>query len=74
MIKIYGPYDDDPLLLGMVKFLIGDRDATIAMFPRQPINAKACQYPGRLRFEIVIEGKAYAAYQFLDGKIELPNI
>lgn len=74
MIKLYGPKDEDPSLLDAVTNLIGDKNATIAMFPRQPRNAKACQYPGRLRFEIVIEGKAYAAYQSIDGTIELPTL
>lgn len=73
MLKLYGPQDADPTLLDAVINLIGERDATIAMFPRQPRNAKACQYPGRLRFEIIINGKAFAAFQDIEGKIELPN-
>lgn len=74
MIKLYGSPDTDPALLDAVVKLLGERNATIAMFPRQPINAKACQHPGRLRFEVVIDGKAFAAYQHLDGSIELPNL
>lgn len=74
MIKLYGPHDEDASLLEAVTNLIGDTDATIAMFKRQPRNVKACQYPGRLRFEIVIAGKAYAAFQDIEGRIELPNI
>jgi hypothetical protein len=73
MIKLYGPRDSDTTLLDAVLNLIGDKDATIAMFARQPRNVKACQHPGRLRFEILIDGKAYAAYQTIEGNIELPT-
>jgi hypothetical protein len=73
MLKIYGPHDDDPTLLDAVTQLLGERDATIAMFSRVPRNAKACRSPGQLRFEILIDGRAYAAYQTIDGNIELPK-
>jgi hypothetical protein len=74
-IKIYGPEDENPALLTAVLSLLeGVTDASILMFQRQPPNAKPCQYPNRLRFEIVIDGRAHAAYQNADGSIELPKI
>ena len=75
MLKLYGTNDPDPALLQAVRLLVQPYpDATIVMFPRQPPNVRPCQHPNRLRFEIVIDGRAYAAYQQPNGRLELPKL
>jgi hypothetical protein len=71
-VTLYGVPDPDPTLLDAVIEWLGDRDAMILCHQRKPIDARPCQYPGLLRYEIVINGTAYAAYQERNGKIYLP--
>lgn len=70
MYKLYGPPDDDPALQDAViarLTVLGIADALILRYARIPINARPCQEPLLLRFEVVIAGRAYEARQGNQG-------